>query len=508
MKLLSRFAVQATVIMAVVATLGLTSCDEAEQPKQPKQSEQTIHLRLLSFALVLHPLKMADVESRRVATLLYAGLVAQDQEGTAHPVLAKEWSRSGNEWEFDLRPGATFSNGAPVTAADVVSSLCAAMQPTSPWSWSLASIVHEVKSEGEVECTGLVASASDRVHIRENRASPWLLDALSGPAGWILPASTVEEGAYGVMPGAGPYKIREIIPDVKVVLEARPEGSPIEPGVDVVQFDYLPDDAVAIGRFTTGKLHVLNLASPQLVELMTKEGSGLQLKYPGRLSRSSWDRIRVAIINEKALAAKGFYPGQVRAFIDAFSAATDRKRIAELSKGTAEPAAVAFLPVPAGLPIVGQPAKDVSDFPKTQLTIITEPDPYSDLIASALPKQIGDVSVDYKGVEKGILISSLVKGQYDVASLLIEAPIHSPAFWKSFFTPGSPLVAFGKPIDGLDTIDVIAESGIQETASRILAKGNWIAIVRERRLQALAPGITGVMLTPSGQENYAFIGMK
>lgn len=505
MKSLPRFGRLLTVTAVLIAALALTACDT---PEQPKQSERTIHLRLPSFALSLNPLKMADVESRRVATLLYAGLVAQDQEGTVHPVLAKTWSQSENEWEFELRTDVTFSNGAPVTAVDVVSSLCAAMQPTSPSSWALASIIHEVKPEGGIECTGLAVDASNRVLIRESQAAPWLLDALSGPAGWILPASAAEEAAYGVMPGAGPYKVREIVPDVKVVLEARQKGSPVEPGVDVVQFDYLPDDAVAVGRFAAGKLNVLNLISPQLVEAMTKKGSSLTLKYPGTLRQTPWDRIRVAIVNERALAAKGFDPGQARAFIDAFSAATDRKRISELSKGIAEPAAVAFLPAPATLAEVGRQIRQMASFPKTRLTIITEPDPYSDLLASALPKKIGDVSIDYKGVEKGILINSLVKGEYDIASLLIEAPVHSPAFWKSFFTPGSPLVAFGKPIDGLDTVDVTTQSGIQVAASRISAEGNWVAIVREKRLQALAPGTTGVMLTPSGQENYSFIGMQ
>lgn len=500
MRVLSSSNTLSAMVVVLVVVLGLTACNRSGP------AERTIHLRLHSFALSLHPLKMADVESRRVATLMYAGLVAQDEQGNTKPVLAKTWSHSGNEWEFELRSGVTFSNNSPVTVADVVTSLCAAMQPTSPWAWSLASIEHETKPEGGVECKGLTAISSDRVRIREDQSVPWLLDALGGPAGWILPASVEKEGAYGVMPGAGSYKIREIVPDVKVVLEARTKGSPVEPGADLVQFDYLPDDSVAAGRFAAGKLHVLDLVTPQLVEAMTQGGSR-KLKYSGTLNQVPWDRIRVAIVNEKALTAKGFDQDKVRAFINTFSAAIDRNRIAELSGGIGEPVKLPFLPIPSSLPELQHPVANIS-FPKAHLTIITEPDPYSDLIASSLPKKIGNISIDYKGVEKGILINSLVKGGYDIASLLIESPVHSPEFWKSFFTPGSPLVAFGKPITGLERVHVTTASGIQQAATRIAEEGNWIAIVKERHLQAVAPGISGIMFTPSGQANYLFIGMK
>lgn len=467
-------------------------------------TEKTVDLRLQSFALSLHPLKMADVESRQVATLLYTGLVFQDQEGNTHPALASSWSHSGNEWEFILRPGVTFSNGLSVQPDDVVASLCAAMQPTSPWAWALASIGHETDPDGKtIKCTGLAVLPNGRVKVTEQKPVPWLLDAISGPAGWILPASAAKEGAYGVMPGTGPYKVREIVPDVKVVLEARREGSPVTPGADVIQFNYLPDDTVAARQFATGKLDVLDLTSPQLVDLVTEPGSR-KLKYRGTLIEKTWDRIRVVIVNKKALTAKGFEDPKVRQFIDAFSASVARDRIAKVSHGIGEPADVPFLPAPLVPPKRAKVTK-TPEFPEVRLSIITEPDPYSDLIAASLPKQVGNVSLDYKGVEKGILIDSLVKGKYDLASLLIEATAHSPEFWKSFFTPGSPLSLFGTPIAGLEKVDVATESGIATAVRRITTHGNWVAVLRERRIQAVAPSVSDIMFTPSGQTNFAFI---
>ena len=56
--------------------------------------------------------------------------------------------------------------------------------------------------------------------------------------------------------------------------------------------------------------------------------------------------MRIAIVNEKALASRGLSPDQIRGFINALSASVDRDRIAALSKGVGEPLSVPFLPAP------------------------------------------------------------------------------------------------------------------------------------------------------------------
>lgn len=468
------------------------------------RQNQVVVLRLQSFALSLHPLKMADVESRQVASLIYAGLVVQDQSGTIHPMLASSWTHKGNEWDFVLKSDVTFSNGTPVTTADVAASLCAAMQPASSWAWALLSIAHTESQDGKSrECTGIIPD-SNRIKIVETKPVPWLLDALSGPAGWILPANNTQEQAYGVMPGAGPFIIKEVVPDTKVVLEARPSGSPVTPGVKIVQFDYLPDDSVAAQRYAEGKLHVLDLTSPRLVELLMDQGSK-KLKYPGDIVQKPWDRIRVVIVNEKSLSGKGFTTDQMRDFIDAFSATVDRGKLAELSLGTGDPLKAPFPPASGVTEATRLRLPESLNLPQTQLSIITESDPYSDLIAATLPKKIGKVTLDYKGVEKGILLSSLFKGEFDVISMLIEATAHSPEFWKAFFTPGNPFSVAGKPLAALERIDVSTESGVAQAGQAIVEQGNWIPLLQEKRLQAIAPGVSDISYSPSGQTNFAFI---
>lgn len=492
-------------IVAVAAVWAIRYRKPAEAPPTPPTAArpaEPLHLRVQSFALSLNPLKLADVESRQVASALYVGLVIQNQDGSTEPAIAQSWSHDGLSWEFTIKPNLSFGDGEPLRDEDIVTSLCNSMQPSSPWAWALASIRHETAADSKsVTCSGISVSGAGKIRIEQSQDVPWFLDAIAGPAGWIV-RSGATEAAYGVMPGLGPYTVKEVVADSRIVLQARGSGSAVQPRAPALQFDYLPDDAVAAEAFRSGRLQVLDLTSPQLVELLVDPASG-GLKVPGTLTRHDWDRVRIAVINAKGLGSKGFGAAKARQFIEAFSAQTDRKRIAELSAGLGAPLYTPFPPVAPGEP--PQPAAGTG-LPKARLTIITESDPYSDLIAASLPKSVGDVTLSYRGVEKGVLIQSLVQGDFDIASILIEATTHSPEFWKSFFAPGNPFTAFGTPVTGLDKVDVSTEAGVRQAAEMIARDGNWVGILKETRLQAVAPGITGVQFSPSGQTSFAQIG--
>ncbi len=72
--------------------------------------------------------RRAPVPSNRSERLVfdqaYESLVSVDCVGAEHPALAETWKREdrGRQWRFTLRAGASFADGSPVTAHDVVSS--------------------------------------------------------------------------------------------------------------------------------------------------------------------------------------------------------------------------------------------------------------------------------------------------------------------------------------------------------------------------------------------------
>src|SRR5262249_49913229 len=65
------------------------------------------------------------------------------------PELATSWkiSKAGREAVFTLRPGVKFSDGSPLTSADVVASINRERNPKSPWSF-LISPVSSVTANG------------------------------------------------------------------------------------------------------------------------------------------------------------------------------------------------------------------------------------------------------------------------------------------------------------------------------------------------------------------------
>ena len=487
----------------LLALAGVWGWHQFQAPNgSVRPDEKPIVLPLRTFALNLDPATMAETESRKVATLLYTGLVAVDQDGEVRPRIAVAWHRvDPKTWSFELGRNVTFSNGTPVTAARVVASLCASMQPAHVQAWSLDSIERVVRSTKEVECTGLSAPDERTVLIRESSPTPWLLEALAGPGGWIVDVSKAP-AAYGVRAGTGPYIVASVTPDQAVVLTSR-KGAAIAARASGVTFRYLPEAAVAASLYNTDRLDLLEIDSPQLASLVLGSDGRLKLGA-GQLQRYQSDRARVVAFNLKGLAEKGFDPAALRRFIEAYSTALPRSQIAARLDGLVKPMTTGF-PPDDGATDISAPSSALTDGPAA-LTLLTENDPFSDMVGSMLPAKVGTTSIRYQAVEKSLLISALLKGDYDLALIRLEATHHTPRFWAAFFTPGNPYTAFGSPVEGMASVDVTTPEGIRKAGSLINRDGNWVGVFREVGLYAASANLSGVRLTPSGQWSLEEIG--
>ena len=124
-------------IAALLAALclGLAGCGASPDPEATPAStaapSATPAPEAAEFALAcypsagFHPITGSNRTNLTLAGLLYEGLFALDQEFQVHSVLCASYavSEDGLTWTFRLREGAAFSDGSPLTAADVVSSL-------------------------------------------------------------------------------------------------------------------------------------------------------------------------------------------------------------------------------------------------------------------------------------------------------------------------------------------------------------------------------------------------
>jgi oligopeptide transport system substrate-binding protein len=119
----------------------LTSCDLFNgyiQPKPPVkapsgQQTYTIPEIGISDLDTLDPALAHDPASIDAVQMLFTGLVQYNDKLQIQPQLAASWDTSpdGLTWTFHLKPHLTFSDGTPLTSADVAYSLDRALQPTT-----------------------------------------------------------------------------------------------------------------------------------------------------------------------------------------------------------------------------------------------------------------------------------------------------------------------------------------------------------------------------------------
>src|SRR5690348_5751499 len=127
-----------------LVTMLLTACGGSANPgpgtpsNQPSKAsaDKQIYVRPyqgLSDLSTLDPALVQDLYSAQAINALYTGLVQIDDKGNIIDQLAAshKLGDDGVTWTFTLRDNAKFSDGTPVTSADVAFSIDRALQPAT-----------------------------------------------------------------------------------------------------------------------------------------------------------------------------------------------------------------------------------------------------------------------------------------------------------------------------------------------------------------------------------------
>lgn len=110
--------------VAVIAILALVAADSGQSANAPSRGG-TLQIADTSEAIDLNPFIAGDNSSEHVFAQIVEPLFRTDSNGRIVPWLATELkpSKGNRTWTVTLRKGVKFSNGAPMTAADVLFSL-------------------------------------------------------------------------------------------------------------------------------------------------------------------------------------------------------------------------------------------------------------------------------------------------------------------------------------------------------------------------------------------------
>ena len=185
--------------------------------------------------------------------ILYAlhDAMIKPMPGVMHaPSLAESWqaSEDGTSYEFTIRDGAKFHNGAPVTGEDVKFSF-------ERYRGANRELMHRKVTEVE---------ALDARHVRFKLKEPWpdflTFYATASGSGWIVPKKYVEEvGEEGFKKapiGAGPYKFVSFNPGVELVLEAFDGYWRKTPAVKTLVMKVIPDESTRLAALKGGEVDI------------------------------------------------------------------------------------------------------------------------------------------------------------------------------------------------------------------------------------------------------------
>lgn len=278
--------------VAAAGALALSGCSAATSaaPKSPSsstkmlaaQSSATSDLDHVSWAYyaVLPTLDPAHSESREAGVVignLCDTLLQTQPDLTVTDNLAQLTQVDDTHYELKLVHDATFWDGEPVTADDVVYSLNR----------------NRDKSVGSdfapyfAHVSDIAATDDKTVMITMNKPDELLLKALGTMAGAVMEKSysTKAGDKLGSLQGdlmcSGPYKIASSDPSSKIVLERNDDywNSDLTPHVKTVTINYLQDGSIASAALQSGEAQgMFNFPSVAMDKL---NASGVGASYAG-----------------------------------------------------------------------------------------------------------------------------------------------------------------------------------------------------------------------------------
>lgn len=237
--------------LAIVS--GITSAASAQEITWGKPSE------LLGF----DPHVESNGVSWQFLFLVYETLVSTGPNLELQPGLAESWEQdSPTSYTFHLREGAAFSNGRPVTTADVVGSLkrVTSAELASFWAAQLGPI-------GDI-----VAVDDSTVRIELTKPYVPLLAALANIQAAIIPMEELESGDFdptSELLGSGPYAVADHQQDQSWTFVANPEYPAImAPKVPTLIVEIIPDDSARIAALRDGRIDIATFESPDIPALL------------------------------------------------------------------------------------------------------------------------------------------------------------------------------------------------------------------------------------------------
>ena len=189
---------------------------------------------------------------------LFEPLVVQDATQQLRPALAESWRAvDDTTWEFSLRPGVTWHDGSPFTAADVLFTLGRAGEvPNSPSSFK--SYTGPITAARAVDDLTVQLETAEPVPLLPNLLSLGMI--VSEAHG--RDATTEDYNAGPATVGTGPYTLVEWVRGDRLVLARNEAYWGEAPAFERVTYKPIGSDASRVAALLSGDVDMIDVVPP------------------------------------------------------------------------------------------------------------------------------------------------------------------------------------------------------------------------------------------------------
>ncbi|MEM6713092.1 MAG: ABC transporter substrate-binding protein [Pseudomonadota bacterium] len=209
-----------TLIRTAAALMGATMLAGAA-------NAETLRWANVGDSLTLDPHAQNEGPTHTLAHQMYEGLLQRDMSGAIIPSLATSWAPLEDDpsiWEFKLREGVTFHDGAAFTADDVLFSMNRAKSETSAMKELLASVEEVIKID---DFTVHFRTSGPNPILPSNLTNLFIMDQDWAEANGVVDVQDVANGETNFATrnanGTGAFMLVSREPEVRTVLEAYPD---------------------------------------------------------------------------------------------------------------------------------------------------------------------------------------------------------------------------------------------------------------------------------------------
>lgn len=253
--------------LAAVALCFACSRDErrVERPEPPPvvndrpQDGGTLVRRLDVDIVTLNPVRGTTRYERYVHNYLFTPIVYLDHNLQPIPGLAKSWkiSDDGLLYRFELDEKATFADGTPVRASDVVFTLRKIVDPATE-----APQIHGSFEKIDIPRTRALDDHTVEVAFREPLATQ--LTRFNDV--FVIPEHIYSKGDFrndfnDTAVGSGPYRLVKREAGKEIVVERRDDFRGDKPHIQTVVFKVISDHGIAFNALKRGELDETMIAS-------------------------------------------------------------------------------------------------------------------------------------------------------------------------------------------------------------------------------------------------------